>query len=1089
MDATHKGRKLGFILSTIHAGSALKLWHKVVAREMQDSAKNGGAFFVFAGGKLDSESAESTEPLRNEIYKLVNSSNLDALISWASSVSGSVPVQEVEDFHNQFSDLPFVTIGQKVSGHPCVEFDAYTGMKELVQHLIKVHGFEKIAFLRGPATHTSAEERFRGYKDALKEAEVPESEWGYLITSPFSWYEGDRAALQLINEKGLVPGKDFNAVVAASDLMAFAAVDCFKKRNIRIPKDLAVVGFNDTEESKISIPSFSTVHMPHAELGIAAYEKISSILSGDLSPAANEDSNLPAYPVIRESCGCTHSKTSKVKVHSKEQFVEEVAKIFRVGNDDSRLVPMFNALFDYERAKFYDLFTQNVTKYFKNDGETLKLFQAFEIFRGVLFLSPDYIEKILNYVTVSVSRIQERVSIEKQYQIDKINAAVSSLKNDLLSVFDRAELISVLKDSLGKIGIDSLAIVLYEDEVYSNYIGGFVPSDSDNLSAVLRVEKVKFPRINLVPERFSSDFSRGTFIVQPLFVEGRSLGYIICNYSSLGTVVKGIAYEDLRSSVSAALQSIFMFEQTNEAKRIAEQAEFAKTEFFANVGSDLCDPLKNISAKLQQMESNIENGMLEKDIITEQLIFLRSQVESQLEKTQVLVDLTRSQVDDLPMDKKLFDIRQALPGSIAVLINEEFPLLYGDSDRLKRALQTIFDFSEKTPYIFAKPDGIHIEIYSNHFDWQKPELLLAEKIILLQYGSLEKTVNYSEITFPWPNFAEVPASDAKNSGFVYFSLSPVSQEMSEKYKHIFAEDKELKYIFDTSELSDSSRSAELPVLFWEPDSAPIDEWVKVYGLRSNETFFRSPLICYSRSLIGQTFSSVLEQKVKKQRTASVLFIGAKQMQYGTWATPANSVGISSMSEFEKIISEITPTLIVFDKIDEPAIREIRRNQKTILVPVLIIPELIVDEAEVDSICAYPRVLLCNRGAAKSEDFENRIKKILSGAEILAPHTGALVKKAILYLNKNSTQQIVRWRLADFVHVSEDYLTRIFHREIGLSLWEYLNRYRVEMATKMLIETNDTIYEIAENCGFQDQAYFCRVFKKIYGVSPGKTRNK
>lgn len=115
--------------------------------------------------------------------------------------------------------------------------------------------------------------------------------------------------------------------------------------------------------------------------------------------------------------------------------------------------------------------------------------------------------------------------------------------------------------------------------------------------------------------------------------------------------------------------------------------------------------------------------------------------------------------------------------------------------------------------------------------------------------------------------------------------------------------------------------------------------------------------------------------------------------------------------------------------------------------------------------------------------------MLNGDEILPPHTGALVKKAILYLNKNAPQQIVRWKLADTVHVSEDYLTRIFHKEIGLSLWEYLNRYRIYIATKMLLETNDTIYEIAENSGFQDQAYFCRVFKKIYGVPPGKIRSK
>ncbi|MDE6736746.1 MAG: AraC family transcriptional regulator, partial [Treponemataceae bacterium] len=114
---------------------------------------------------------------------------------------------------------------------------------------------------------------------------------------------------------------------------------------------------------------------------------------------------------------------------------------------------------------------------------------------------------------------------------------------------------------------------------------------------------------------------------------------------------------------------------------------------------------------------------------------------------------------------------------------------------------------------------------------------------------------------------------------------------------------------------------------------------------------------------------------------------------------------------------------------------------------------------------------------------------LGGDEPLPSHTGALIKKAILYLNKNYSQQIVRWKLADTVHVSEDYLTRIFHKELGLSLWEYLNRYRIYLAERLLLETNDTVYEIAERIGFQDKAYFCRVFKKIYGISPGKIRAK
>lgn len=169
------------------------------------------------------------------------------------------------------------------------------------------------------------------------------------------------------------------------------------------------------------------------------------------------------------------------------------------------------------------------------------------------------------------------------------------------------------------------------------------------------------------------------------------------------------------------------------------------------------------------------------------------------------------------------------------------------------------------------------------------------------------------------------------------------------------------------------------------------------------------------------------------------------------------------------------------------VEQIRTNPTTVMTPVLVLPETITDEAAVRQLMVIPRVILCNSYIAQSEEFAVRVRAVLAGEDILPPDTGALVKKAVCYLNRNSGSPISRWKLADSVHVSEDYLTRIFHKETGLSPWEYLNRYRIYLASKMLLHTNATVYDVAEKCGFQDQAYFCRVFKKIHGVPPGKYR--
>ncbi len=143
--------------------------------------------------------------------------------------------------------------------------------------------------------------------------------------------------------------------------------------------------------------------------------------------------------------------------------------------------------------------------------------------------------------------------------------------------------------------------------------------------------------------------------------------------------------------------------------------------------------------------------------------------------------------------------------------------------------------------------------------------------------------------------------------------------------------------------------------------------------------------------------------------------------------------------------------------------------------------------EADELKEVPNVLIVNTCILESEEFISRLIGIFGGGELLPPLTSALVKKSIAYLNKNASLQISRWQLAAAVNISEDYLTRIFRKEIGISPWDYLNRYRIQLASKMLTQTGASVNEIARDIGFQDQAYFCRVFKKIKGFPPGHLR--
>jgi AraC-like DNA-binding protein len=98
-----------------------------------------------------------------------------------------------------------------------------------------------------------------------------------------------------------------------------------------------------------------------------------------------------------------------------------------------------------------------------------------------------------------------------------------------------------------------------------------------------------------------------------------------------------------------------------------------------------------------------------------------------------------------------------------------------------------------------------------------------------------------------------------------------------------------------------------------------------------------------------------------------------------------------------------------------------------------------------------------------------------------------VKRAVLYFQQNCNRPLSRWEVAEAVGASEDYLSRVFHREMGISPWEYLNRYRILQAKELLRCTDDNVKTVARRVGFTDPAYFSRVFRKVVGTSPSAYR--
>ena len=94
---------------------------------------------------------------------------------------------------------------------------------------------------------------------------------------------------------------------------------------------------------------------------------------------------------------------------------------------------------------------------------------------------------------------------------------------------------------------------------------------------------------------------------------------------------------------------------------------------------------------------------------------------------------------------------------------------------------------------------------------------------------------------------------------------------------------------------------------------------------------------------------------------------------------------------------------------------------------------------------------------------------------------------MFYLQQNAASPLSRREIADAIGVSENHLSRIFRRELGITPWDYLNRYRIKQAKELLISTDRSITSVALEVGFNDPAYFSRVFRKQVGLSPSAFR--
>ena len=301
-----KRKTIGLLINDIDGNYQTFLWLK-----MKEAAEKFDCnLVVYEGRSLGY--LNSADRHHHIIYEFVSRSRLDGLIVTSASLASHISDHDYGEFwknlKNIIQDMPVVSLGKKMPEASNLLFENKEGLKSLLRHLIKDHGYTKIAFVTGPLSSVESNLRFDAFKEAMEENDIAIDDRLVFYGDFFS-----HTGYDIMNEI-LMKDIEYDAIVYSNDDMALGAVKCVKDmarhKMMDLSKKLTICGFDDTFNAALITPALTTVRQPIEEICFSAVEIILKQLNGE---KVEEEISFPSIPVIRQSCGCSQESAANNK--------------------------------------------------------------------------------------------------------------------------------------------------------------------------------------------------------------------------------------------------------------------------------------------------------------------------------------------------------------------------------------------------------------------------------------------------------------------------------------------------------------------------------------------------------------------------------------------------------------------------------------------------------------------------------------------------------------------------------------------------------------------------------------------------------
>lgn len=249
------------------------------------------------------------------VYDFINTSNIDVLVLATATFYGYKTAPFVFEQISKFPKMPIVSVAIPVQNLSDVVCKFEGAFSQLIEHLIDDHHCKNFLLMKANDVNAESIEREKVFRKTLAERKIKFDEKKCLKAN-FVY----NSAVQKISEYLKDRKPDFDAIVCLNDNMAAGCMKYFSEHNIRVPEDVAVVGFDNVYESGIHRLNLTTVDQNIEEQACAAAEKAIAILK---KKKYEMHTVLEASTIIRRTCGC--NKVDELASKSNEDFSEETA--------------------------------------------------------------------------------------------------------------------------------------------------------------------------------------------------------------------------------------------------------------------------------------------------------------------------------------------------------------------------------------------------------------------------------------------------------------------------------------------------------------------------------------------------------------------------------------------------------------------------------------------------------------------------------------------------------------------------------------------------------------------------------------------